>query len=268
MSLPIPPLSLRTTNLGLHSDMEYDSHSSSAYPASSATSDSEVETPISPNSAALRSSISSLQDFELRTVLVKLAEESTHFQHAIMKEVAHFRPFVADTHTPTKAPKTKKSKTRSKSRRNLKNLSVSTEKQSEQPSTAHVVYHPGNLEEEVYEFLSRSPDQVAFKVVRTITMWSCCDEDELSPGCMATPSPTIDSFVHHQTQTDLPDHNSQEKDFDPHRGRSPTVHHHNHDHGQDSLASPNIPAPFTFWVALIHSFAQSYFGDLHSFIIS
>lgn len=143
MSLPIPPLSLRTTNLGLHSDMEYDSHSSSAYPASSATSDSEVETPISPNSAALRSSISSLQDFELRTVLVKLAEESTHFQHAIMKEVAHFRPFVTDTHTPTKAPKTKKSKTRSKSRRNLKNLSVSTEKQSEQPSTAHVVYHPG-----------------------------------------------------------------------------------------------------------------------------
>lgn len=22
------------------------------------------------------------------------------------------------------------------------------------------------------------------KVIRTITMWSCCDEDEWSPGCM------------------------------------------------------------------------------------
>ena len=37
----------------------------------------------------------------------------------------------------------------------------------------------------MYEFLSRSPDDVAIKVVRTITMWSCCDEDEWSPGCMA-----------------------------------------------------------------------------------
>jgi len=39
----------------------------------------------------------------------------------------------------------------------------------------------------VYEFLSRTPEEVAFKVVRTITMWSCCDEDEWSPGCVVAP---------------------------------------------------------------------------------
>jgi len=39
----------------------------------------------------------------------------------------------------------------------------------------------------VYEFLSRTPEEVAFKVVRTIAMWSCCDEDECSPGCVVAP---------------------------------------------------------------------------------
>lgn len=40
----------------------------------------------------------------------------------------------------------------------------------------------------MYEFLSQTSEEVAFKVVRTIAMWSCCDEDEWSPGCVAAPS--------------------------------------------------------------------------------
>lgn len=42
----------------------------------------------------------------------------------------------------------------------------------------------GNLEDVVYEFLSGTPDDMTHKV-RTLRMWSCCDEDEWSPGCMS-----------------------------------------------------------------------------------
>jgi len=41
----------------------------------------------------------------------------------------------------------------------------------------------GHLEEEVYEFLSRTPEGRSLNVVRPITMWNCCDEDAWSPGC-------------------------------------------------------------------------------------
>ena len=35
----------------------------------------------------------------------------------------------------------------------------------------------------MYEFLPQTPHQAAFSEIRTIKMWSCCDEDEWSPGC-------------------------------------------------------------------------------------
>ena len=44
--------------------------------------------------------------------------------------------------------------------------------------------NPGQLEDEVYEFVSRTPNGAAFKVAQTVTMWSCCNEDEWSPGCI------------------------------------------------------------------------------------
>lgn len=46
----------------------------------------------------------------------------------------------------------------------------------------------GRLDEEVYEFLQRTDDEVTYNVVRTIAMWSCCNEDECSPGCVMAPS--------------------------------------------------------------------------------
>jgi hypothetical protein len=42
----------------------------------------------------------------------------------------------------------------------------------------------GYLRDEAYEFVSQTPDGAAYRVVRNITMWSCCDEDEPSPGCV------------------------------------------------------------------------------------
>jgi hypothetical protein len=50
----------------------------------------------------------------------------------------------------------------------------------------------GDLEEEVYEFLSRTPEGHSVNVVRTLTMWSCCDEDEWTPGCATAPAHQIE----------------------------------------------------------------------------
>lgn len=52
----------------------------------------------------------------------------------------------------------------------------------------------------MYEFLSRTPEEVAFKVVRTIAMWSCCDEDEWSPGCVVAPSYALNPVDHERDQ--------------------------------------------------------------------
>jgi len=46
--------------------------------------------------------------------------------------------------------------------------------------------HSGHLEEDIYEFISVFPEQTPH-VVRTISMWTCCDEDERSPGCVKAP---------------------------------------------------------------------------------
>lgn len=76
----------------------------------------------------------------------------------------------------------------------------------------------GHLKDEVYEFLSRNPDEVSFNVVRTIAMWSCCDKDEWSPGWVVAPSyplpeghrPDFVSFSHDI----LPDSNLEQYSVD------------------------------------------------------
>ncbi|KAJ3514662.1 hypothetical protein NLJ89_g2250 [Agrocybe chaxingu] len=165
-------------------------HSPSPYPPSSpsVTSDDEDIEPLS----GLRSSIAALSETKLRAILLKLADSNPRFQRAITKEVAYAQPLVdSPPTTPTNAKHHRKR--RSKTRNHCKNLSgASTPSRKLTLAPAHLdeaefAYHPGHLEEEAYEFLSRTPDDVTFQVVRTITMWSCCDEDERSPGCMAVP---------------------------------------------------------------------------------
>jgi len=51
----------------------------------------------------------------------------------------------------------------------------------------YVYHHPGHLEEDIYEFISVFPEQTPH-VVRTISMWTCCDDDEWSPGCVKAPA--------------------------------------------------------------------------------
>ncbi|CAA7266804.1 unnamed protein product [Cyclocybe aegerita] len=184
-----------------------DYSSPSPYPPSSpsVTSDDEDMEPLS--KASLRSSIMALSETKLRAILLKLADSNPRFQRAITKEVAYAQPLLdSPPTTPTNA--THHRKRRSKTRNHCKSLSgASTPSQSKRKPTlalAHLdeaafAYHPGHLEEETYEFLSRTPDDVTFQVVRTITMWSCCDEDEQSPGCMTVPAFPLPMSSDHQS---------------------------------------------------------------------
>ncbi|PPQ88474.1 hypothetical protein CVT25_011920 [Psilocybe cyanescens] len=175
-----------------------DFDSPSPYPPSSPSlGDSDDDLLLAQSSrATFRSSLASVPESTLRSIVVKLADSNPRFQRAIIKELAYINPDSPPT-TPTIA----RTAHRGKNRRNCKNLSVamaspltyrsrSISMSSESPrSPDDSMYHPvGHLEDEVYEFLSRTPDDVAFNVVRTISMWSCCDEDEWSPGCVAAPS--------------------------------------------------------------------------------
>ncbi|KAJ7116529.1 hypothetical protein C8R44DRAFT_879895 [Mycena epipterygia] len=44
-------------------------------------------------------------------------------------------------------------------------------------------FHPGHLEDDVFEFLSRTPEGRALKIRRTLVMWTCCTEAPQAPGC-------------------------------------------------------------------------------------
>jgi hypothetical protein len=45
------------------------------------------------------------------------------------------------------------------------------------------IHLSGNLLRDVYEFVSTAEDGSPAKALQTITMWSCCDQDALMPGC-------------------------------------------------------------------------------------
>ncbi|KAF8813392.1 hypothetical protein BYT27DRAFT_7084474 [Phlegmacium glaucopus] len=148
------------------------------------------------SSLALRASVAAVPDSKLRAIMVKLAESSPQFHRAIVKELGYAQVTRESPPTTPTTPKTPKSeKRRSRPRRQHKTLTISTQTPNhnhkrhistatEASFLSDCVYHPGNLEEEDYEFLSGSPGDMARKAVRTIMMWSCCKEDEWSPGCI------------------------------------------------------------------------------------
>ncbi|KAF7375263.1 hypothetical protein MSAN_00413000 [Mycena sanguinolenta] len=155
-------------------------HSSSSY-APSPTFDPSPTFPTS--SASLSASKSSFADYldgsrdtctfaiamlserELRTLLIKLAAKPT-LERVIAHELRHAQfgklplrslppdAVCANCHTAATA------------------------------STAvHCTFHPGHLEERVFEFLSRMPDGRPLTIRRTLAMWTCCAEDYQTEGC-------------------------------------------------------------------------------------
>ncbi|KAF8879311.1 hypothetical protein CPB84DRAFT_1751678 [Gymnopilus junonius] len=177
---------------------DYDSDTPSLYPSSSPSSDSGDESyRVQSSDTGLRSYIASAPEFRLRSIMIKLAGSSPQFQRAISKELAHSDSDSSPITLINQRVRSRKNKARPSHR----SLAVATHLplfyQTEStsppitPQAEKHVYHPGHLREEVYEFLSRTSDDVAFNVLRTVTMWSCCDEDERSPGCAAALSPAI-----------------------------------------------------------------------------
>ncbi|GLB44897.1 hypothetical protein LshimejAT787_1802340 [Lyophyllum shimeji] len=168
----------------------HDAYSPSSLPSQYSDSDSDnTNTPIPSYTTTLRlrASIATVPETRLREIMVRLVDRSPGFQHAVAKELLA----VSNTLTPDNAPPlplpSPRRKRRRSSRRSLEAPShrrcVNCGQQFSLDRDAVCVYHPGRLEEEVYEFPSRTPEGRSFQVRRKITMWSCCDEDALSPGC-------------------------------------------------------------------------------------
>ncbi|KAJ7433732.1 hypothetical protein FB451DRAFT_1195978 [Mycena latifolia] len=44
-------------------------------------------------------------------------------------------------------------------------------------------FHPGHLEDDVFEFLSRTPEGRELRIRKTLAMWTCCAEAPQTPGC-------------------------------------------------------------------------------------
>ncbi|KAG5653644.1 hypothetical protein H0H81_011746 [Sphagnurus paluster] len=151
-------------------------------------SDSEdTPTPSYTTTLRLRATIATVPDEQLREIMVRLLDRNPGFQHAVAKELlAGANPL---NMTPPPSPRRK--------RRRSGRRSLDVPSASERPclncgthrlgkmGEGTCVYHPGRLEEEIYEFPSRTPEGHAFQVRRKITMWSCCDEDARSPGYLA-----------------------------------------------------------------------------------
>lgn len=118
--------------------------STSPYPPSSpSSSDFECDRESTHSTAYLHSSIAILPEAELRSLMLKLAGRDPNFQRAIMKELSHieaeFSPTIPTTPTPAKQRKWHR-----KSRRNVKNLSISTKSLCAQlHHEIECTYHPG-----------------------------------------------------------------------------------------------------------------------------
>lgn len=176
-----------------------DSTSYEPYTTSAPSSESETDshsTILFSKSRHLRASIATVPECRLREIMVKLVDRCPEFHHAVAKELLSY-------HTPSSS-----SPLRQKPRRpgrpgssdtivlnrrcNKCGNYVKHGKGHGYSRHEKCTFHPGNLEEEVYEFLSRTPEGHSVNVVRTLTMWSCCDEDEWTPGCATAPAHQID----------------------------------------------------------------------------
>lgn len=126
--------------------------SPSSYPPSTPSlGDSDDETLLPPTTkAAFRSSLASVSESTLRSIVAKLADSNPYFQNAIMRELSHL-----DTDSAPTTPITPKRMPRRKNRRNRKNLLLSTTSSSthqrrsmslssDSPSEPDdSLYHPG-----------------------------------------------------------------------------------------------------------------------------
>jgi len=145
---------------------------------------------------SLRTTIAAAPEGQLREIMIRLVEQYPGFHQAIAKELLP-PPSVPAIGSTTLSPRGLQMRRRysrrvggmgSKAYLHPRCVRCGKQKRSqvtdgkETPMTC--VHHTGKLEEETYEFISRTPEGLfAPPVCQRIAMWSCCDEDAWSPGC-------------------------------------------------------------------------------------
>ncbi|KAJ6468333.1 hypothetical protein C8R45DRAFT_467394 [Mycena sanguinolenta] len=155
-------------------------HSSSSYAPSPTFDPSATFSPSSSSLPASKSSfayyiegfggactfaIAMLSEAELRALLAKLATTPT-LERAIAHEL---RDTQLETH-PLRSPPPNA-------------LCVNCHTAATAATAIHCTFHPGHLEERVFEFLSRTPEGRPLTIRRTLAMWTCCAEDYQTVGC-------------------------------------------------------------------------------------
>ncbi|KAF5358814.1 hypothetical protein D9758_008549 [Tetrapyrgos nigripes] len=169
----------------LPSTSSYNSACLGSYPSPvlypDSDSDSTDETWLDP--VALEAIISTAPASHLRAVMVKLAASNQPFQHAIARELE-----ATSRHHKSESGQSK-----------LTNVvhCANCGQSYRQSAPTTCVFHPGHLEEEVFDFMSMSPTGLRLTFSKTISMWSCCEDDAESRGCVVAPGHA--TSVHHSS---------------------------------------------------------------------
>ena len=177
--------------------------SPSPYPPSLSSSDSETDSNVTHSLSEnhrLRTSIATIPEQRLREIMVKLVNRSAGFKHAVTRELLLHTTSISLRRKPRKFGHPGGLIPENKCVRCGACVKYGDVKGQAYLPEDRCTFHPGEivsfyfgsvcissiigyLKEEVYEFLSRTPEGRSLNVARTITMWSCCDEDAWTPGC-------------------------------------------------------------------------------------
>ncbi|KAF9007527.1 hypothetical protein BDQ17DRAFT_1350822 [Cyathus striatus] len=167
----------------------------SAYPPSTpSVSDTEPDFDPEDTPHTLKTALSMVSESQLRALVLKLAESSPRFQHAIEKELS-FSPPVKGTSSPVLKPSRRNKSRRQRGSTKSARSPVRCIDCGQRPETAltyesdgdECVYHPGVLEKKKFDCFSANADGQAVLTTQIYTMWSCCYEEETSPGCKYSP---------------------------------------------------------------------------------
>jgi len=128
--------------------------------------------------------IATTPETQLRAMMLKLARSNTQVRHAITKELQPPTPqIVAKPHRRSRRPRRR----HRDSECPPSTCSNCSKDVSDGDCLDICVYHPGQLEDDVFEFLSKTPEGRVFKILKTVSMWSCCEDEPSSAGCVSAP---------------------------------------------------------------------------------
>ncbi|KAF8824810.1 hypothetical protein HHX47_DHR7000629 [Lentinula edodes] len=149
-------------------------------------SDSEDSDYQNTSTKDLQTIIATVSETQLRATMLKLAGRSTQFRDAVARELN-----LKSSQSVTK-PSRRSRRFRRSTGSNTSCPPILTCSNCGQGfdggdtrDTCH--YHPGQLEDEIFEFMSQTPEGRIFKVLKTVSMWSCCEEEPGSVGCVNAP---------------------------------------------------------------------------------